>query len=566
MTQDSNYWTTWRGRRLSRRQVLRYAARAGIGVVGLSLAACAAPAASTPTPTKAPGAPAATPTRPPAATPTPVAKTLDKLVVAYNRDIVSADPHVQTGNINQLNYADMVFDTLVTLSREEDGLKLAPSLASSWKVMEDDPKTWEFKLRQGVKFHNGEDFDADTVVFNIERNLKPELKLYMAQYIAGVTTKAVDKYTVRMTWPEPYPLATAHLSRFPIAPRKYVQEKGDKIMSEQPVGTGPYKFVKWVKDSHVEVEWAGSHWQVKTPPAKTLIQSVIPEIAPRIASLQTGAADVIWDVPPDLLTEVTKDPNVAIYAATSCSVPNFGISQLKEGPLRDKRVRLALNLAIDRQAIVKNMFGGYYKVIPETVLPISFGYNPNLKPYPFDPKRAKDLLAEAGYPDGFETVIDMGEVGYARYKEYTQAIAEYWRQIGVKATVKPQKGSWSDFARDERQAKKGPEGIMIQGFSNCILDADGTMGYFVTWDPKIGAGSYTYIDDPKLDKMVADSRTTMDTEKRKKILQDVQAYVQEQSYDIPLWSITYNWGFNKKKLKAIYPRMSRIFLFDVVVA
>ncbi|MBI2303563.1 MAG: hypothetical protein HYU86_02305 [Chloroflexi bacterium] len=568
MAQENNYWTEVFHKRISRRRALGVAARASLGVAGAALLGCAATPAPTPTKALAVSPAAATPTLRPAVTSTPVAKTLDKLVIAHTRDIPSLDPQVQSGNISQGGYWDMLTDTLVTLAREEESLKLVPGLATSWKVMEDDPRTWEFKLRQGVKFHNGEEFDADTVVYNIDRNKDPVLKLNMMPYVKDATAKAIDKYTARLTWPQPYPLAAARLVGFPIVPRKYIQENGEKIMSEKPIGTGYYKFVKWVKDDYVEMEWAGSHWRGKTPTAKTVIQKVIPEIAPRIAALQTGAADVIFDIPPDLVSDVSKDPNVGIYKSTNTAVPNFGISQMKEGPLRDKRVRLALNLAIDRETIVKTMFGGFYQVVPDTVVPLAFGYNADLKPYPYDAKKAKDLLAEAGYPNGFDTVIDMGKVAYPRYKEYTQAIAEYWRQIGVKATIRPQEGaaSWSDWGMEVRTAGKGPEGVYLQGYCDCLLDADDTWRYYTTWDPKAGSGTYSWIEDAKLDKMVADSRSTMDLEKRKKLLQEIQAYNHEQAYAIPLWVATFNWGYAKKRIKNLYARLFRVFVWDVELA
>ncbi|MBI2305582.1 MAG: hypothetical protein HYU86_12650 [Chloroflexi bacterium] len=462
----------------------------------------------------------------------------------------------------------LLTDTLVDLSREEVGMKLAPGLALSWKALENDPKTWEFKLRQGVKFHNGEDFDADTVVFNMERNQKPELKLNLMIYLKEVTAKAVDKYTVRLTWPEPYPLAPARLQQLAIVPRKYIQEKGDEIMNTAPIGTGPYKFVKWAKDEYVEMAWAGSHWRLKTPPAKTIIQTVVPDISARVAVLKTEAADIIWGVPEDQVAELTKDPIVGIYNATGVSVPTFGISQMKEGPLRDKRVRLALNLAIDREKIVNTLFGGTYKVAAETVIPVAFGYDPTLKPYPYDHNKAKALLAEAGYPNGFETVIDMGKVSDSRYKESTQAIAEYLRQIGVKTTIRPQEAhpSWGDWGRDQRAANKGPEGIYLMGYCDCTLDASDTLVYYSKWDPKAGSGGLSYIEDDKLFKMIDESNVTTNVEKREKLLQQIMNYIHEQAYGIPLWHISHLWGYNKKKIKTLHCRSSNGFTWDLEVA
>ncbi|MBI2304588.1 MAG: hypothetical protein HYU86_07580 [Chloroflexi bacterium] len=558
MTQDNT--TTWRGRRVTRRQALRYAARAGIGVVGLSLAACAAPAAPTPAPTKAPGAPAATPTRPPAATPTPAAKRLESLTTGYPRDLTGLDSNM-VGGLDTNTFFDMLYDGLVELGRD---LSFIPGLATSWKVTED-PKTWEFKLRPGITFHNGEEFDADTVKFNADRIQDPKYKSYHASAWADVTeVKPVDKMTVRITTKAPNPTVPLKLILAKMMPRKYIQDKGDDIMKTAPLGTGPYKFVQWKKDEYVELAAVDKHWQAGVPPAKKYIQRVIPEMAPRVAALQTGLVDIIWDPAAEFLKTLKDDPNLEVIPSTGVSVPHVAISQFKEGPLRDKRVRQALNYAVDKESIVKNLFLGIYVPVGQPLVPACFGYDTTIKPYPYDPKKAKELLAQAGYPNGFEVVFDLPKVAYPKYNEYTQAIANYLAEVGVKTTLRPQE---QGYDREVRALGKGPEGLFHESPGCTDLDADRVAwAGFHSYDEAKRVGNYMYLTDPILDKFLDQARATMNPEERKKVYAQALKIINEEAYAIFLWDMPYSIVYNKKKIKKLHPRAFLLHPWDIEVA
>ncbi|MBI2304047.1 MAG: hypothetical protein HYU86_04810 [Chloroflexi bacterium] len=562
-----NYWTQGLHRAYTRRQVLGGAVKAGLGLTGLSILGCAAtPAASTPT--KAPAAPPspATPTvAAPRATPTPAAKVLDQLVVALGRDIPTLDGHPQPTHADGANFYDLVYDALTVLDRD---FKLAPSLATSWKPSPDG-KVWEVKLRTGVKFHNGEEFDAETVKFNIERTQKPELKAGQLIYWKDVGVEVVAKDTVRIIYKEPYPLLPNRLALVNVVPRQYIQANGDKIMAEKPIGTGPYKFVKWVKDDNFEIEWAGtSHFRVANPPAKRIIHKVIPAEIGRIAALKTGLVDIISSVAPELLKEITDDPNLGALVQPASSVPHISISLFKEGPLRDKRVRQALNYAIDRQTIVKELFGGLYSVMNTLAIPLCFGYDATVPGYPYDPKKAKDLLAEAGYPKGFEMVYTLPSRAYPKYKEYNQAIANYWGEIGVKTTIKPETASPSEWALPLRRDNKGPDGVYA-GAGSCggTFDMEDVLGTsLVNWDPKAGTGNTQYIEDAELDRLIMATKTTVDPEARRKLFAQALRRINEEAYAISLWTMTYNQGYNKKKIKVFRPRGYILAPWDIEVA
>ncbi|MBI2303546.1 MAG: ABC transporter substrate-binding protein [Chloroflexi bacterium] len=554
------YWHKVLRAQISRRRVIGTAA----GLVGVSLVGCAAAPAATPTPARAP-APGATATPAPRITPTPTVKVLDQLVLAFPRDVPTLDGNVQPTHVEGANLNDLIYDPLTTRDRD---LKLAPGLATSWKSSSDG-KVWEVKLRTGVKFHNGEEFDAEAVKFSIERIQKPELKSNQFIFWKDVGVEVLAKDTVRIIYKEPSPLLPNRLGVVNAVPRRYILENGDKVMNEKPMGTGPYKFVKWAKDDSIEMEWAGvSHWRVANPPAKKIIFKVIPTESARIAALKTGAADIIWNIAPDLTKEVTADPNLGITVQPASSVLYISISLFKEGPLRDKRVRQALGYALDLKTIVKELFGDLYQVMKVVSNPLCFGYDAAIESYPYDPKKAKQLLAEAGYPNGFEVVFTTPAVAYPKYKEYTQALANYWAEIGVKATIKPDTDSASVWARGLRMENRGPEGIYHTGQScGSFFDLDEVLGaYFINWNQKDATGNHLYIEDGELDKIIMATKTTVDPEARRKLFNQALRRINEEAYAIPLWALTYNTGYNKKKIKTFRPHGFLLSPWDIEVA
>ncbi|MBI2304704.1 MAG: hypothetical protein HYU86_08175 [Chloroflexi bacterium] len=472
------------------------------------------------------------------------------------------DPQFLSGIENHTYYV-CVFDSLTHFGRD---LQVVPGLATSWKALND--TTWEFKLRQGVVFHNGEEFDAETVKFSIERVKDPQFKSAFAGTIVQVSGLEVkDKYTIHIITSSPDPLLLKRLadSGIYIVPRKYIEANGHEIMKTKPIGTGPYKFVKWVKDEVLELEIAfPDHY--RKPKAKRILTKGIPQEATRVAALQTGAADIVWDVSADLIKKVEETSGLKIKTAGSVSVPHIQISQYGEGPLRDKRVRQALNYAVDRESIVKNLFLGYYKTVPSPLVPMCFGYDDALKPYPYDPKKAKELLAAAGYPSGFELIFTVPASAYPKTEEYVQAIANYLAEVGVKAKLKfdPTK-SFDAFSRELRTTEGGPEGIFhVTPGCTPNIDADDILWrYYYTWDAKLGSGNRLYFSNQELDRLIQAARSTLDQEQRKKLYAQALRIVQEEAYAIFLWEMPYHYGFNSQKLKDIYPRTYNLNPWDV---
>ncbi|MBI2304710.1 MAG: hypothetical protein HYU86_08205 [Chloroflexi bacterium] len=560
MTKEQNYWARVCGRRLSRRQALRLTARAGLGVAGVALLGCATAQAPTSTP---PRAPAATPTSRPQPSPTPTLKVPESAAFAYSLDLNSLDTHIDSTRQGTAVH-DLTYDGLFRRSRDP-GLELIPGLALSHQWIQG--KVWEVKLRSGVKFHNGEEFDAETVKFNVERQQNVDFKpRYISDFkdIEGV--EVVDKYTVRIHPKAPDPTMPLKFVQSMIVPRKYVQEKGNEIMTTEPVGTGPYKFIKWVKDEYIDLELNPDWWGWKAggiragkPQIKKLRFRPIPAESSRIAMLKTGGVDIIHPISADSLPTLKDVSGSQVLLMKSGFSAWIAISLFEEGsPLRDKRVRQAMNYAVDVDTIIKTLLGGWMSRTYSVVGSAYNGYDPNEKPYPFDPKKAKDLLAAAGYPNGFEVEFHNPDFGHTKQKDFVQAIASYLAEVGIKTKIIPYSGT-ALFPQPQFTAKKGPTGIFYDSRGTSTLDSD-----FVLYQNIHPAGprSWTYYRSAEVEKLLEDARTTLDQEARVRMYRQALKIIKEDAPMIFLWEEPYSFVVNRNTLPAANPRLWLVSLWD----
>jgi peptide/nickel transport system substrate-binding protein len=314
----------------------------------------------------------------------------------------SIDPAMIIG-LQSWNIVRNVFDSLVARDFKTFGYK--PGLAESYRMLND--TTWQFTLRRGVRFHNGEEFDAEAVKFSVERVLDPEQKsTSRGQNLLIDRVVILDRYTINIITKRPMPMllerftSPGYTGTIPIVPPRYVREKGDQHFAANPVGTGAYRVVKWVKGDFVELEANKDYWG-GAPKVKTVIVKTIPEATTRVSALLTGEADIIDAVPPDLIDMIKADPRVRISETEVDGVPtDLEFNTTRSAPLADARVRWALSHAIDMDLVVKNLMRGHGARRPVPLDPRAFGYNPNLPLQTYDLEKAKRLLAEAGYPEG----------------------------------------------------------------------------------------------------------------------------------------------------------------------
>jgi peptide/nickel transport system substrate-binding protein len=355
------------------------------------------------------------------------------LVVAQSADIATSDPAKNTGLATIAVLAN-IYDTLV---RRDAALNLKPGLALSWRPV--DATTWEFKLRKGVKFHNGEPFNADAVKFSFDRMLDPKTRWPGAgslQLIKAVTV--VDEGTVRFTTSQPWPDMPRFLGYYGmIVPPGYLKQNGEDALIRQAVGTGPYRFVRWVKDDRVEVEANPDYWGGR-PKISRVVFRVIPTDAPRVAELLAGSVQLANLLPPELFSPLQVSSKTKLVIGKSLSV-FFVIYNLvnigKDKPLADPRVRQALNYAVNRQAILASVMHNVGTPVATFCSEVMVACDASIPPFPYNPDRARALLREAGHPNGFDFTISGTSGTYPGDRDIVLAVADQLTRVGVRTKV-----------------------------------------------------------------------------------------------------------------------------------
>jgi peptide/nickel transport system substrate-binding protein len=419
----------------SRREFLRVAGLLSLGA-GL-LSACSPPAPAAPTaappvaaptaapaaaPTTAPAAPAAT-VAAPAATSVPAAAGEATLVLGV--DAESLDPLVTTNAFSR-SMMKAIFDTLVVLDPK---LAPQPALATSWETPND--TTWRFKLRQGARFHDGSPFNATVAKYSLERFVDPNTKNPEAAVLKPITAvKVVDEATLELTTDGPFAATlTALQNAFMMSPTA-VQAAGDQV-AKKPVGTGQYRFVEWVPGERLVMEANPDYWGTQAK-IQRLTWKPVAEASTRIVALRTGQADLIANIPPQLMDQVSG-PDMKLERVPGILIAimfNFAMK-----PFDDPKVRQALNHAVNVDEIIQFVLGGAATRLASATKPGMLGHDPELKPYPYDPAKAKQLLAEAGFPSGFEATLDAPNGRYLNDKAVAEAIVGQLNKVGLNITL-----------------------------------------------------------------------------------------------------------------------------------
>ena len=396
---------------------------------------------------------------------------------------------------------DNIFDTMVQRDAE---MKLVPGLALSWDAVDD--TTWVFKLRPGVAFQNGEPFTADAVKFSLERVLDPAAKSPTASYIntiAGVDV--IDPLTVRIRTRGPDPLMPTRMSRYPayILPPVYTKQVGNDQFARKPIGTGAYRVTEFVPDDHVTMQANPNYWRGK-PAIDTVVWRAIPEPTARIAALMSGEVQLIESVPAELAPSLAANPDLDLVQVKHGGLIIYLGLKTAVKPLDDARVRQALSLAIDRKTIVTELLKGFASLTGTQVGPFDFGYKDEPVPA-YDPAKAKALLTEAGYPNGFSIQMQAPR-HYLSSAEVGQVIAQEFGAIGVKAALEAPE--WSVYTQQVPAGKQAPIYMLGWG-STQTLDADAAIYPIFHSDQP-----YATIAMPEMDKLLDQSRNSIDPKLR----------------------------------------------------
>ena len=436
-----------------------------------------------------------------------------KVIIAQGVDPSTLDPmnHQETP---ASNLSTNIFDTL--LERDQE-LKLVPQLAESYRIVA--PTVWEFKLRKGIKFHNGEPFDAESVKFSLERLVDPNLKMRGASPFAPLSrVEIVDSHTVRIHTKAPWPILDTLMSagQATMLPPKYYREKEMAHVARNPVGSGPFKFVRWMKDEQIELTANEQYWR-GAPKIKTLIFRPIPDDAVRVAALQNGEIDIAVNIPPHLATIIANHPK--LFLSTAPSVRTIQLMYYTHefdrqhklvgpypGPVADRRVRLAMNYAVDVDEIIKSVLDGKGVRIATLLTSKHFGFDPALKPIKQDLAKAKRLLAEAGFPNGLDVVLNSPQGRYVRDKEVAEALAGQLTKAGIRTQLKTHE--WGAYLNGMVYIHKaGP--VWLIGWGNATYDAE------TVYVPLFRSGKIlSNYFNADFDRMVDEAQTIMDPKKR----------------------------------------------------
>lgn len=446
------------------------------------------------------------------------------VTVGLSVDVTTLDPHMASDLVTNGVLVN-VYEGL--LWRKPNSSEVVPQLAESYERIDD--TTWEFKLRQGVTFHNGEEFNAEAVKFSLERSLDPEQKAPQRNFIAVIQeVEIVDPYTVRIITDGPVPTLPTRLTTLPaqILPPKYVQENGDEHLANNPVGTGPYKFVKWVKDDQLVLEANPDYW-AGAPKVESVIFKPITETSARIAALQTGDADIVVNLPPDQAAALEGSEGFSIQPVPSVLVVYLGIDTIRDVPTATREVREAINLAIDRETLVKDLLRGYGRVSAGPLSEEVGDYHDALEPYPYDPEKAKQLLKDAGYEDLSLTIH--GPAGrYAMDREILQAIAGYLQAVGIDLTL--QTHEWGEYAKIG-YGSQDPGALAMLGF--------GGYGTFlpelVLYPTFVSDQPLSTTADPRLDELLEAGQNELDPERRAELFAEAQQLIYDEYYRVALY-------------------------------
>jgi peptide/nickel transport system substrate-binding protein len=415
------------------------------------------------------------------------------------------DPGEVVGQLTPFWVLYALHDALV---KAMPGNLMSPSLAESWTVSADQ-KTYEFKLREGLKFHNGDPFTSEDVKFSFYRAKGAKL---LHSKVKDVTP--VGPYRVRFVLHEPWPdfmsfYGTIVSGAGWIVPKKYVEQVGDEGFKKHPIGLGPYKFVSHTPGVELVMEANESYWR-KVPSVKRLVFKSVLESTTRMAMLKRGEVDIAYLLDVPQAQELKKDPNFKL--AFSGGIAIFFLDFLEQwdpkSPWHDKRVRLAANYAIDRQALSEAETLGASKPAGNFV-PRTFEFALPIEPYPYDPVRAKKLLAEAGYPNGF----DAGEFyQLPPYFSLGEAIINYFGAVGIKMRMRPMERAAYFKALETKKLK----GVCVCS-SALYGNAASRMSEVVPSDATYAYGGY-----PDVDALYKQQARETDRKKREALLHQIQ--------------------------------------------
>ena len=489
----------------------------------------------------------------------------ETLKVGLASGALSMDPYAHNETATN-SILSNIFDTLVAFDKD---INTHPGLAVSWS--NPSPTEWLMKLRKDVKFHNGSKFNADDVIFSFNRVKTWDKSGFKGKVSAIDKVEKIDEYTVKFTTPKPFPVFLRKLTYVSILDKESLEGKNDQWIGLNPIGTGPYKLTSWSKGDHIKMDVNKDHWRGVAKFDKVLFRPLTNN-ATRVAAILSNEVHIINRVPVVDVNRVKSNDKLDFFVQPGLRLIYLQMDQDRDkspfikshdgkNPLKDVRVRKAIYYGINEDAIVKYVMKGFAKPAAQLSPAAVFGHDASIKRADFNPEKAKALLAEAGYPDGFEIQLDSPNNRYINDAQIAQAVASSLAKIGIK--VKVNATPKSTFFKETGKLNSS---FFLIGWASSDGDASSILdGVVHTYNADTGYGRYNRgrYSNTKVDALIEESAGIMDPAKRLKTLQDAQkiSMIDDQSF-IPLHYQVDIYA-SSKKIKFETRTDSRIWAYDI---
>lgn len=459
------------------------------------------------------------------------AQTTRPVIVAGGVDATSMDPYLST-NITDKNVVSHIYDTL--LQRDQE-MRVQPHLATAYRAIS--PTEWEFVLRRGTRFENGQELTARDVVWTLRHALDPDLKApSVAQFRPITEVRAVDDYTVRFTTSAPYPALPAVMSEFWVMSAAYGTENEQRVLNERPMGTGPYRLVRWNRGEYALLEARTDYW-AGAPAIRQIQFQAVPDQNTRLVQLQTGEADIVAALPIEAAEVIRRSGNARVETAAGARAYFVSLNMRPDTPLRDLRVRQALNQAVNVEELIRFVYGGLGKPLASLLTPEQFGYTATVQPWGYDPERARQLLREAGYPNGFRIRMEAPEGRYPKDREVAQAIAGQLAQVGIDVDLSIRE--WGGFIGQFR-TEDGPP-MFYLGWSIPTFDPDSILTPLLTPNQ-----TYGRFHEATMSELINQARVEVDAARRAALYAQVQQSMKDQAPMIFLYQLDDIYGVSNR--------------------
>jgi peptide/nickel transport system substrate-binding protein len=525
----------------------RHVARLSLMLLVLLLAACTAPAA----PSAAPSATGAA-----AQESAPATSSGEKVLTIALTTIPNSLDMPKAAERNASNAAWQLYDSLLFIN--DEGV-LEPALATEWTISEDGT-TYTFTLREGVTFHNGEPFNAQSVVASWERGKNPENQ-YASDWETAISVVALDEMTVEVKTEGPQPLFLRYVAQsWAMTPPGYIDEVGEEGFLTAPVGTGPFKLVELIEGDRIVMEKNADYWREGYPLIDRLIFRPIPESSTRVAAIQTGEVDLVTRLSAEEADSLRDIENIEIISYPVDRVYYIAFNNMTTGldkPTLDANVRLAMNYAVDVEAIIDAIFNGNGRAAVGLLTPDNLGYDESLEPYGYDPEMARSLLAEAGYADGFEVDMACPAGAYTNFEQVCEAVQGYLSEVGIQANLEiMESGAFWDL-----EAQKQLPPLFGDSWSATIGEALPRLVGALTGE----SASFSAWSDPTIIALIDEISVTVDDTERAGLYGELQTYMREDPPFIYLYEpVTFE--AIRSRVENHKPRAAeQYYLYDVDV-